>query len=307
MLLNYCFKHNIQLRVLEGTPSHDYLQSQRLVDMNDIRDNKVDLKYVRTLDIEYFPEYNKHVLYIPDEWVNNQTDLEIQINEKLAFYNIKQVDISMLHGSFKYQTKGMNTKSFSYDEDYFLNLTKELIHIGHHHNYTTYDRIIANGSLERLAHNEEEDKGYIVVQDGTPVFIVNPNSYIYKTIHLTAKTTLASLDKQIFKYHQNAHIRLRMSRDHPFGAIWHDLRIRYADYQLKKQIKELSSEVNSATYILSDDEIELSENLILDTNIKETLQTQILSKHTFTQTEHIKLNEYLSLFDMVQSDETLLS
>lgn len=306
-LLDYCYINDILLRVLEGTPSHDYFQSSTLFKMNEIRTNKVKLKYFRTLDIEYMEEFNKHILYIPDEWCSDQHELERQINQKLSLMNISKVDMAMLHGSFKYQTKGMVTHAFSFDEEYFLNLVTGFIHIGHHHNYTNFDRIVANGSLERLAHGEEEDKGYVIVNDSTYVFMANPLSYIYKTIQVTAKTTLASLDKQIYKYPKESHIRLQMKNDHEYNSIFTDIKARYPDYYIKKLVKDASSDANSVTYILSEDVLELSENLFLDTNIKEALQTLILTKHSLTASEEVKMKDYLQVFDSVRSEETLLT
>lgn len=306
-LLNYCFENDIMLRVLEGTPSHDYFQSSVLFKMNEIRLQKVKMKYFRTLDIEYMEEFNKHILYIPDEWCNDQQELERQINQKLTLMNIFKVDMAMLHGSFKYQTKGMVTNAFSFDEEYFLNLVTEFIHIGHHHNYTDFDRIIANGSLERLAHGEEEDKGYVVVNDNQYVFMVNANSYIYKTIPITAKTTLSSLDKQIHKYPKESYIRLQMKADHEFNSVFPTIQARYLDYFVKKQIKDSSSDTKSVTYILSEDTLELSENVFLDTNIKEALQTLIFAKHSLTTSEEVKMREYLQVFDTAKSEETLLT
>ena len=78
-LLDYCYVNDILLRVLEGTPSHDYFQSSILFKMNEIRTHKVKMKYFRTLDIEYMEEFNKHILYIPDEWCSDQLELERQI------------------------------------------------------------------------------------------------------------------------------------------------------------------------------------------------------------------------------------
>lgn len=306
-LLGYCYDNQIILRVLEGTPSHDYFQSSILFKMNEIRKNKVNMKYFRTLDIEYMEEHNKHILYIPDEWCHDQTSLEKQINEKLSLLNITKVDMCMLHGAFKYQTKGMVTSAFSYDENYFLNLCKGFIHIGHHHTYNPMDRILPNGSLERLAHGEEEDKGYVIVQDDTYLFVKNPFSYIYKTILVTQKTTLASLDKQIFKYPKESYIRLQMKKDNEFNAIFQDLKVRYKDYFVKKLIKDDSSETNSVTYILSEDTLELSDNLTLDTNIKEALETIIMAKHVLTPSEQLKMNDYLQVFENSQSEETLLT
>ena len=78
-LLSYCTVNNIRLRVLEGTPSHDWGQSQILVKLNDIRTNKCDLKYHKVLDIEYIEELNHHILYIPDEWTNSHDESRIPL------------------------------------------------------------------------------------------------------------------------------------------------------------------------------------------------------------------------------------
>ena len=53
------------------------------------------------------------------------------------------------------------------------------------------ERIVAAGSFERLAHGEEEPKGYLVAKDRTYTFIPNTDAYIYKNITLRSKTTLS--------------------------------------------------------------------------------------------------------------------
>ena len=138
-LLDYCHLHQIALRVLEGTPLHDQFQSQILTKINDIRDRKVDLKYHKALEIDYIPCIQKHVLYIPDQWVNSQEELERQVNQQLALRNLTQVDIAILHGAFKYQTKGIVTSEFTYDESYFHHLVKGYVHIGHYHVHNPLD------------------------------------------------------------------------------------------------------------------------------------------------------------------------
>lgn len=307
-LLDYCHQHQIALRVLEGTPLHDQFQSQILTKINDIRDRKVDLKYHKVLEIDYIPSIQKHVLYIPDQWVNSQEDLERQVNQQLAARNLTQVDIAILHGAFKYQTKGIPTSEFTYDESYFHHLVKGYIHIGHYHVHNPLDRIIPNGSLERLAHGEEEDKGYVTVTDDTWQFHINPFSFIYKTIQITAKTTLESLDKQISKYPAESQIRLQMKKDHPFNTIFQELRARYPNHHIKRLVKDSSSDTSSVAYILTDDTpLQLSENLILDTNVKAALETVIMNKHSFTPSEQVKLEQYLQIFESSKSTETLLA
>lgn len=295
-LLSYCATHQIALRVLEGTPSHDWQQSQLLVKLNEIRKDKCDLRYHKSLEIEYLDAVGKHVLYIPDEWTNSHEELEKQIQAKLHEHAITQVDIAIAHGQFQYQLAGKKYTGFHFQEAYFLSLVRGFIHVGHYHTYTCMDRIIANGSLERLAHGEEEAKGFVTVHGTRYSFHENPSAYIYKTLHVTAATTLERLDKQIGKYPKDSHIRLLMSKDHPFNLIFAEIRLRYLDYQIKKQIKEHAPENATVAHILSDAELEVSERFVLDGNLHQTLLESIQSKHTLNSVETTKLLNYVHIF-----------
>jgi DNA repair exonuclease SbcCD nuclease subunit len=295
-LLNYCYDNDILLRVLEGTPSHDWQQSSILLKLNDIRPNKCDFKYFKVLDVEYIEKFNKHILYIPDEWTNDHSTLETQITDKLNQYSITNVDIAILHGQFKYQFQGKPYHGFYFKEEYFLNLVRGYIHIGHYHVYTRLDRIIANGSLERLAHGEEKPKGYVVVKDNLYTFIENTRAFIYTTISITKKTSLDRLDKLIRSYPKGSYIRLLLSKDHPFNINFNDIKLRYLDYNLKKLVKESITEDNSITYIFNEEDIELSNNELLDTNIYDLLTTSILSKYDLDISETKKYLNYVDVF-----------
>lgn len=304
-LLTFCTANNILLRVLEGTPSHDWSQSQILVKLNEIRTNKCDLRYHKSLDIEFIPSISKHVLYIPDEWTHDHIDLEEQIHTKLIEHNLTKVDIAILHGQFKYQLIGKKYTGFYFKEEYFLDLVKNYIHVGHYHSYSKFDRIIANGSLERLAHGEESSKGYIKVIDSDYIFIENKNSYVYKTINVNANATLEKLDKQIYKYPKESHIRLLMSSDHSFNLIFSELKLRYLDYKLKKLIKEYASEDNTVTYILNEEDIDSTDKYVLVNNIHQTLLNIVHSKYTLNSEESDILLEYMSIFKEANTDERL--
>lgn len=295
-MLSYCYANSIKLRVLEGTPSHDWQQSQLLVDLNNIRLNKCDLIYHKVLDIEYIETLNKHVLYIPDEWTHDHIDLESQIRQKLLQNNIVNVDIAIMHGQFKYQLIGKKNAGFYFKEEYFLDLVKEYIHIGHYHTFSQFDRIIANGSLERLGHGEESPKGYLIVDNNEFEFIENTTAYSYITISITKNTTIEKLDRVIAKYPVNSHIRLLMNRDHEFNATFKDLKLRYLDYNLKKHNKENISESNSVTYILTDNLIDVSNSYILDSNIHDLLLRNIGIKYKLSDSEFTKLSSYISIF-----------
>lgn len=294
-LLDYCYRNQIKLRVLEGTSSHDYQQSQLLVKINDIRDYPVELKYFKVLDIEYMPEYDKYILYIPDEWANTHQEIENQITEKLNILGIQQVDMAILHGQFTYQVKG-DFPGLFYKENYFLSLVKGFIHIGHYHSFSYFDRIIANGSLERLAHNEEEPKGYVTVNNNSYTFVHNTNAYIYKTIKVTQTTTLEKLDKQIRKYPVESYIQFVIPDDHPFSVAFQELKTRYIDYHIKKKRNKPTQEKSTVAYILTDDQIDISDKFTIDADISRMVMVNIDSKHELSMSELSKLSNYLSIF-----------
>lgn len=303
-LLTYCHSNNILIRVLEGTPSHDWQQSSILVKLNDIRAHKCDLKYHKFLDIEYIERIGKYVLYVPDEWTNSHDDLEFQIQEKLNQHSITKVDIAIMHGQFKYQLAGKKYNGFYFKEEYFLNIVRGYIHVGHYHIFSKFDRIIANGSLDRLAHGEEAAKGYVIVENDKYTFIENTNAYTYKTLNITNATTIERLDKLIAKYPINSYIRLLVNKDHPFNINFNELKLRYLDYHIKKIIKENISDSNSITYILDESEkLEVSDSFILDSNIYQTLITNIKSKYELTDLEMSKLLDYAEIFKHVEETE----
>ena len=295
-LLHYCYTNKITLMVLEGTPSHDWYQSNLIVKINDLREHKATLYYHKTLDIQYLPEHQKHILFIPDEWCKDQQELEAQITAKLQEYNIEKVDIAILHGQFRYQLQGRPSSAFCYDEGYFLNLVREHIHIGHYHVHSRFDRIIAQGSLERLVHGEEQPKGFVLVDNGIPIFLENPDAYTYMTIGITPKTTQAKLDKLIQGLRPQSHVRLALTAGSPFNQIFQELKVRYGNYHLKKIVKSPVSETSTVTYITGDDGIDFCDNLYLETNIYEALMHAIEAKHTLTEREHSKLLDYAKVF-----------
>lgn len=303
-LLTYCYTNNIQLRVLEGTPSHDWNQSSILLKLNDIRTNKCDLAYHKELTIEYVSSIQKYVLYIPDEWTSSHQSLELQIKSKLDSLNISNVDIAVLHGQFKYQLAIKSHNAFYFKEEYFLSLVKGYIHIGHYHMFSTLDRIIANGSLERLAHGEESPKGYVIVQDNSYLFKENTDAYTYTTINITKSTTLEKLDATISKYPVDSYIRLLFSSsDHSLAIIYSELKLRYLDYNLKKVLKNQVLEDTTVSYILSDSDLDYSSVHSLEGNIHETLLSTLLSKYSFSDIEKSKLVNYISILNSKETED----
>jgi len=175
-LLRLCSKHNVIVRVLEGTPSHDRQQSDRFRIINEIHSTDIplsaDMKYIKTLCIEHIDKYNIDVLYVPDEWNHETNDTLNDVKELMTGLNLSFVDFAVVHGCFDYQMGDVIKSNLKHNSDEYLSLVKGLIFVGHIHQCSSHSRIHAAGSFDRLAHGEEESKGFLTA-------IVNPD-YSYE-------------------------------------------------------------------------------------------------------------------------------
>ena len=292
-LLRYCSTNNIALRVLEGTPSHDWQQSKLLLKLKQSTGVDVDLVYHSVLTIEFIQRLGMYVLFIPDEWVKDHGVLERQIQKKLEELGIEQVDLAMLHGQFTYQLRGAENV-FCFNEAYFLEKVKSFIHVGHYHTYSRYDRIIANGSLDRLQHGEEEPKGYVRVAGNELEFCINDNAKIYKTIRVKNNATYDKIDQMVLRYPIDSHIRLVFPDDSPYLAEREKLKIRYADYFLKI-VKEQESEKEHAAYLPLDTTIQLrSFDQIETIDVRNLVRGNVINTLSLTPERIERLDELLA-------------
>lgn len=170
-VLRLCKKYNIVCRVLKGTPSHDWDQSQRFEAINEVAEIGADLKYVKTLSVEYIEQIGKTVLYVPDEWEITTDKTLSQVRELLRAKGLDKVDIGIMHGQFDYQVPEMlRARIPVHDSKAYLSLVSGVIAIGHVHRFSQYKWIVAQGSTDRLTHGEEEPKGHVRItlrRDGT--------------------------------------------------------------------------------------------------------------------------------------------
>lgn len=221
-LLQICSKYNIVLRVLEGTPSHDRFQSEAFNTIKHISNLKVDLKYIKTLSIEYIEKFDIHVLYVPDEWeITTEKTLE-QVKDLMQSKNLSQVDFAIMHGNFEYQMPAHLKKIPRHDSNEYLKLVKYYTFIGHIHNFSFNDRIIAQGSFDRLSHGEEGPKGHVRATiktngDKEFFFIENKDAKIYKTFKcyfLDLDQTLKHLEELVKDLPANASVRVEAETEH---------------------------------------------------------------------------------------------
>lgn len=215
-LYKQCAEHNVAVRVLEGTPSHDMNQSIAFLKVLENSGHEVDLRYIDDIEIEVNKEKGWAIGYVPDEMHSPLSKCYDRMIELLAEHGLQQVDFMVMHGAFNYQFPSYFDVD-AYDEQLWLQITRYYIFIGHVHNYSVYERIIATGSTDRFRHGEEKPKGitHFTINDGegSHRFIKNHRSKIFTTyeVKFVSEKTIRYLMECLDKLPLGSHIRFRTS------------------------------------------------------------------------------------------------
>ncbi len=245
--LETCSRRKVRVRVLEGTPSHDRKQSRLLTAVNDaLGDNAADLRYVDTLSIEYEEEFDFHMLYVPDEWHHDHDEVKRQVQQLLRAHGLDRVDITVFHGMFRHQVKeGLMIPS--HDPDFYSEITNWFVTAGHIHTSSIYKNIFAQGSIERLSMNEEEDKGHFRLKvsrdDIEPVtskFIVNTKAMFQRTVDirgLEMENAIEIIDREIAGV-QVGYCRLHMTADLAAVGILKSMTERHPHLRWSKKLEK---------------------------------------------------------------------
>jgi hypothetical protein len=246
MWINYflrlCKKRDIVLRVLEGTPSHDWKQSRLFVSINEIAQIGADVAFVETLSIEYIERFGISVLYVPDEWEPEPDDTWKQVQQLLVEHGLEKVDFSIMHGAFNYQLPS-HVQAPTHSEDRYLDITRHYIFIGHVHRHSVYKRIIAAGSFDRICHGEEEPKGHVrvtVKKTGDEiVFVPTDNSKIYKTVTCTGlevDAALKKVSKEIEHLPDGSYVRVEAGKTDTVLVSVDELRMKYPQFVFSTKV-----------------------------------------------------------------------
>lgn len=217
-LMQECSTHNVKLRVLEGTPSHDNKQNKIFDDVYSLGKYSCDMKYVSTLMVEYIPDWDMRILYVPDKirtTVNEIYQDTLRIFDSLK---IETVDLAIMHGAFSHQLPAMAKEV--HDPISWLKLVKHWILVGHIHQHSILDRIAAQGSFDRIAQGEESAKGFLMgtlnlkgdSSKDQIYFIENKGAKKYVTINCTnlpVDKSLSKIESIVEKLPNDSYIRIR--------------------------------------------------------------------------------------------------
>lgn len=260
-VMDICVQKKIALRVLEGTPSHDWKQSkifEHLLSIAPFKD-QLDYAYHQDLTIEYIKKLQMHVLYIPDEYGITSAYTFQQVQKKLQEHHLEKVDLVVMHGLFDFQVPHLPNlpamKAVHKAADY-LSICRHYVFVGHNHIHSHFDRILVEGSFDRLVHGEEAPKGFIIAQlEKDPkqdafFFIENKQAKVYYSIEVETRS-IEKFKKQLRKtlstLPKDSHIRFVIKKDHPLYSALDKVAQDYLDYHFTK--KTIDSSVKTKTAI----------------------------------------------------------
>lgn len=212
ILVKKCIKHNVILRTLEGTPSHDNKQTKYLLTLieNMGVGDQIDYKHFDTLAIEEHPILGS-IMYVPDEWSTSMEHTYEEAVKLLSVYGLDQVDMILMHGAFDYQLPPP-----THNREAWEKLVRYVIMIGHVHTRSQLGKVVASGSTDRCEHGNEEPKGAswitIRAQGFVVEFIENKFTKTFKTIDcggLSVEETMAKI-REYGNEPPGSYLRLRV-------------------------------------------------------------------------------------------------
>lgn len=250
-LLRLAKKYNIRLRVLEGTPSHDWRQSNMFEEVNRIADINADLRYVDTLSIVYEEDFDMYFLYVPDEWRPDPNTTWEEVQVLLKTHSLEQVDFCIMHGYFPHQLPAVLAAQ-AHNQERYESITKHAIFIGHVHKFSQVGKIYSAGSTNRLTHGEEEPKGHIrykLYEDGSheAKFVESKSAMIYKSIDckgLASADLLERVKEEVEGLPKGSAVRLVATKADDASVSLKYFKELYRDFLWSVKITDTGSKVS---------------------------------------------------------------
>ena len=295
--LCWASRNNIIVRFMEGTPFHDRRQNQILTRITEVSGLKVDFKYVSQLSIEYIEKIQKHILYVPDECRPTAELIQSDIDALLIEQRIDKVDIAIMHGMFNYQLGFIPMNSHVLDEAWFLDRVRYYIHIGHIHTASQYNRILAQGSFDRLSHGEEEPKGAILVKQLSEneyghFFIENVLAKQYKTVAVkgSVEQALKTIDKAIKKLPHGSFVRIQAISSHPIFQGFETLIRKYPLFTFSKKAVAEDEDIKKPVQETKNEYVPV---ILNETTLVDAVMNEVMTRQPLLPEEELKLRAHL--------------
>ena len=186
-IIKLSIKTKTPIRILEGTHSHDWHQSELFTTMNKKFKVPADLEFISKLSIVKDKSLGLTIGYIPDDWSESHQQTTDEFSELLKTKGIRKVDLIIMHGMFDFQVPTLlSNRIATFDSSIWSTWAKYGIIIGHDHNPKDNGFIYVPGSFDCMGHGEEGIKGYLlgtIINDTLNVErIINKNYLPYITI-----------------------------------------------------------------------------------------------------------------------------
>lgn len=191
-------EHGFKIRILRGTFSHDRNQLMTVSSLSKrfSGSSEIDLKIYDkvSVDEEHIGDEHVSICYLPDDlpYKSEQEVLDV-VRELLSNRKLDKVDMIVGHGYCKHVLPyGITGPPVTYTFEGMSSVCKHMAVFGHIHTPSIKKSkgltIIYIGSMERMAHGEEERKGFLTIDTSTwtSTFIENKNTLIFSTYKSTS-------------------------------------------------------------------------------------------------------------------------
>lgn len=289
-VIRQCERKDITLLVLAGTKSHDRDQNELWISTARAMRSSCKLHYANTLSIEYFKDWDMNVLFVPDNLNPDSSVTWAELEELMKAKGLKKVDFAVMHGQFQHQLPDFISEKSpaTHKNSNYLNIVEHYIFVGHIHTHSVYDRILAQGSFDRLAHGEEEPKGFLMaeinlrgnVSDDWFVFIPNPRAKKYITINclgLELDQALVKIAQEIEILSDGEYARIEAEKTSPIFSNMEEV-MRLAPLIKWSTLKrDLEQEAQEKIIDAQPDLQEWTPIRVDKTNIEEVVQAELAS------------------------------
>lgn len=212
-IMALCQEHQITLRIMQGTWTHDRNQLKRFVNFYRNKGCTFPFRLISGIELEEISirDRSLRIMYVPDDLpFKSSDDIVAVVQDKLIEVGWDYVDYGCMHGFFEFTfPSGVSQENTIVFRETQFGFVKKVIDVGHVHQHRIQDApvsnafptVISNGSLDRHCFGDEDPKGCIRILDYpdhyTALFIENKNAAVYDTLVFGEHDTTETIRQRI--------------------------------------------------------------------------------------------------------------